>query len=71
MDILKEKMVIAPILVFSNWKKEFHVHVNASCITLGVVLTQDVGEGLDHPIVFASRRLSKIESNFSTLGARD
>ena len=39
LDILKEKMVIAPILVFPNWKKEFHVHVDASCIALGAVLT--------------------------------
>jgi len=33
-------MVNAPILVFPNWKKEFHVHVDASYITLGGVLTQ-------------------------------
>jgi len=39
LDVLKEKMVTAPILVFSDWKKEFHVHVDTSCITLGVVLT--------------------------------
>ena len=39
LDILKEKMVTAPILVFPDWKKEFHVHVDASCIAMGVVLT--------------------------------
>lgn len=39
LDVLKEKMVTAVILVFLNWK-EFHVHVDASCIELGVVLTQ-------------------------------
>jgi len=38
LDILKEKMVIAPILIFPDWTKEFHVHVDASSITLGVVL---------------------------------
>ena len=26
-------------LVFQDWKKEFHVHVDASCIALGAVLT--------------------------------
>jgi hypothetical protein len=26
-DKLKKKMVIAPILVFADWSKEFHVHV--------------------------------------------
>ena len=64
--MLKEKMVTTPILVFSKWKKEFHVHVDASCIALGEVLTHD-GEGeLDHPIAFTSRKLSKAEKNYST-----
>ena len=44
----------------------FHVHADVSCIAPGVVLTQAGGEGLDHPIVFASRRLSKVEKNYST-----
>ena len=38
LDILKENMVTAPILVFPNWSKEFHVHVDASSIALGIVL---------------------------------
>ena len=67
LDVLKEKMVIALILVFPDWKKQFHVHVDASCIALGVVLTQ-AGEGeLNHPISFAKRKLSKIEKNYSTI----
>ena len=58
LDILKEKMVKTPILVFPNWSKEFHVHVDSSSITLGAVLTQ-LGKGdIDHPIAFASRKLS-------------
>ena len=42
LDVLKGKMVTMPILVFSDWKKEFHVHVDASCIALGVVLIEAV-----------------------------
>ncbi len=30
LDILKENMVTAPILVYPDWKKEFHIHVDAS-----------------------------------------
>ena len=61
LDILKEKMVTAPILVFPDWNKEFHVHVDASSIALGIVLAQS-GEGnIDHPISFASRKLSTAE----------
>jgi len=66
LDVLKEKLVSAPILVFPKWNLEFHVHVDASRIALGVVLTQEGGEGLDHPIMFSSHRLSKVEKNYST-----
>jgi hypothetical protein len=57
-DTLKQKMVTTPILVFPDWSKEFHVHVDASSIALGVVLAQP-GEGeIDHPLDFSSRKLS-------------
>jgi len=35
-----KKMVVVHILVFSDWNKEFHVYVDASCIALGVILAQ-------------------------------
>ena len=37
-------MATASILVFPDWKKEFHVHVGASSVALDIVLTQP-GEG--------------------------
>jgi len=58
LDVLKEKMVIASILVFPDYKKELHVDVDASCIVLGVLLTQANEGEIDHPIAFASRKLS-------------
>ena len=51
---LKENMASAPILVFPKWDIEFHVHVDASCIMLGAVLTQEGAEGINHLIMFAS-----------------
>jgi hypothetical protein len=59
-------MVIAPILVFPDWSKEFHVHVDASSIALLEMLTQP-GEGyIDHPLAFSSRKLSIAEINYTT-----
>jgi hypothetical protein len=65
-DTLKQKMVIAPILVFPDWSKEFHVHVDASSLALGVVLAQP-GEGdIDHLLDFSRRKLSTAEINYTT-----
>jgi len=59
-------MVTAPILFFPDWTKEFHVHVDASSIALGVVLAQE-GEGeIDHPMAFSSKKLSTAEKNYTT-----
>jgi hypothetical protein len=59
-------MVTTPILVFPDWSKEFHVHVDASSISLGEVLAQP-GEGdIDHPLAFARRKLSTTEINYTT-----
>ena len=42
------------------------MHVNASSISLGVVLAQP-GEGyIDHPLYFSSRKLSTAEINYTT-----
>jgi len=66
LDVLREKMVTTSILVFLDWKKEFHVHVDTSSIMLGEILTHAHEGELYHPIAFASRKLSKVENNYST-----
>jgi hypothetical protein len=59
-------MVTPPILSFPDWKKEFHVHLDTSSISLRVVLAQP-GEGdIDHQISFVSRKLSESEKNYNT-----
>jgi hypothetical protein len=59
-------MVTATIFLFPDWNKEFHVHVNASSIALGVVLAQP-GEGyIDHPLAFSSKKLSATKINYTT-----
>jgi hypothetical protein len=59
-------MVIVPILVFPDWSKEFHVHVDASSIALGDVLAHP-GEGdIYHSLAFARRKLSIADINYTT-----
>ena len=59
-------MVTVLIMVFLDWSKEFHVHVDASSISLGAVLAQ-LGEGdIDHLLSFSSRKLSTAEINYTT-----
>jgi hypothetical protein len=60
-------MVIALILVFPDWSKEFHVHVDASSIALGAVLAQPGTGDIEHPLAFASRKLSTTETNYTTI----
>jgi hypothetical protein len=65
-DTLKQKLVTAPILVFLDWSKEFHVHVDASSIALGDVLAQLGTRDIDHSLAFSSRKLSTAEINYTT-----
>jgi hypothetical protein len=65
-DTLKQKMVTAPILVFLEWSKEFHVHVDLSSISLGIVLTHPIEGDIDHPLAFTSRKMSIAKFNYTT-----
>jgi hypothetical protein len=60
-------MVTPPILVFPDWSKEFHVHVDAYSIALGSVLAQPGVGYIDHPLAFASINLSTVEINYTTI----
>jgi hypothetical protein len=59
-------MVTAPILVFPYWSNEFHVHVDALSIALRVALAQPREKYIDHPLAYASRKLSTTEINYTT-----
>jgi hypothetical protein len=56
-DKLEQKMVTKPILVFPDWTKEFHVHVDAPSISLGDMSSQPVTGDIDHQLSFSSRKL--------------
>ena len=65
LDTLKEKLETMPILVHPDWDNQFHVHIDASGITLGVVLAQPGETTVDHPVYFACRKLSNVERNYT------
>ena len=62
---LKRKLVEAPILSFTNWLIKFHVHIDATGLAIGAILTQPGDDGMDYPIVYSSRKLNKSERNYS------
>ena len=39
LDTLKAKMVTELVLVFPDWENTFHMHVDASTIALGAILS--------------------------------
>jgi hypothetical protein len=65
-ELLKRKLVEAPNLRFPDWSKKFHVHVDVSNIGIRVFLAQPINESIDHPNVYASRKLFKEEINILT-----
>jgi len=66
LDTLKERMFKTPILVFTDWGKTFHVHVDALAIALGAILVHPGAGDLDHPIAFGSKKLSELEQKYNT-----
>ena len=56
--MLKEKLILQPILVLSDLEKPFKVQCDACRHSLGAVLLQE-----GHAIAYESRRLSKHEKN--------
>jgi hypothetical protein len=45
---------------------EFHVHADASLLTMGAMLSQNITGKSDQPIMYASRLLNKAKHNYST-----
>jgi hypothetical protein len=57
----------APIFTYSNWQKEFHVHIDAFGVALGVILVQ-LGEGnIKNSIYLSNRKLSHAKHNYTTI----
>ena len=68
LEILRIKLVEDPILKFPNWCKKFHLHIDSSTLAIDTILTQPAKYGIDHPNTYASKKLNKVERNYSTTG---
>ena len=64
-DTLRDKLIIVPILHFPSWDKPFHVHVDASGTAIEEVLSQPSEGIVDHPLCFASRKLTPTEKIYT------
>lgn len=66
---LKSRLIQAPILAFpdvSEGHAQFILDTDASNRAIGGVLSQRQEDGLEHPIAYGSKVLSKAERNYST-----
>ena len=52
------------MLAYPDFTKPFKLHIDACDRGLGAILYQDQPDGQEKPISFASRSLSKAESNY-------
>ncbi|XP_031279109.1 uncharacterized protein LOC116137554 [Pistacia vera] len=64
-NILKDKLTSAPILMSPDWLLPFELMCGASDFALGAVLKQRVGK-VHHVIQYASRTLNDAHINYST-----
>ena len=63
-QVLKEKISSAPVLVFPDFDKPFLLETEASKEGLGVVLLQKQDDGCYHPVSFGSRTLTPSKQNY-------
>jgi len=61
---LKTAMVTAPVLQLPDFEREFTVTTDASEVSVGAILSQDFGKGLQ-PVCYESRKLNPAETRYS------
>ena len=60
---IKDKLMSPPVLAYADFSKPFIVHTDASTTGLGAALYQLDDNGVERVIAYASRSLSKSETN--------
>ncbi|XP_074297120.1 uncharacterized protein LOC141627798 [Silene latifolia] len=65
-DMLKEKLISAPIIQPPNWSEPFEIMSDAGYYALGAVLGQRVGRA-PHVIQYASTMMNEAQRNYTTI----
>ena len=63
-NTLKKSLVVAPVLHAPDFDLPFVVTTDASLVSVGAILEQDFGQGLQ-PIAYESRKLNPAETRYS------
>ena len=63
-SLLKQALLQAPVLKFTDYSKPFVLETDASSDRLGAVLLQEGEDGKLHPIAYGSQSLTKAERNY-------
>jgi len=63
-DEIKQRLASSPVLATPDFSREFTIQTDASNYGVGAVLSQQV-DGIDHPIAYASKTLTKAQRNYS------
>ena len=61
---LKKSLVVAPVLRIPKFELTFVVTTDASLVSVGAILEQDFGQGLQ-PVAYESRKLNPAETRYS------
>ena len=65
-DKIKRTLVSAPILVYPDFTREFHLFVDASSTGMGMALAQIDDNGRERVVAYNGRNFNKAELNYST-----
>jgi hypothetical protein len=67
LDVLKGRLISAPIITYPDFSKQFLLATDASDCGIGAVLSQKDTENHEHPVAYASRMLSSTEQNYTVV----